>query len=166
MALWEKFGEMGSYEEINELASALYGESDYDSIKILAKENGIASDYVTAYIHGDMPALCDALIAALGKLEVECKELKPQEIMMDWVEYIRGQCLEDEKVALAVRKVGKRLEDCIAELLKWSFAHQQAIDAKIVKAAGIKASKVTLGIPGYGTAKKIIREYYLGGDKK
>lgn len=166
MALWEKFGEMGSYEEINELAEALLNEGDTASLKALAKENGIASDYVSAYLTQEIPFLCDALTAALGKIDVECKELKPQEIMQDWVEYIRGQCMEDDAVAIAVRKKGKTLEGCIAELLKWSFAHQQTIDKKIIKAAGVKAGKVTLGIPGYGTAKKIIREYYLGGGKK
>ena len=47
-------------------------------------------------------------------------------------------------------------------MLSWSFKNQQKIDAEIVKAAGVKASRVTLGIPGMAKAKRIIMEYYTG----
>lgn len=163
--MFEKFGEM-NHEEINELAQNLLNEGDTDSLRGLAKENGIPEEFVEMYLQGDIPELCDAMTAAIGKLDVEERELKPQEIMEDWVEYIKCNCMEDEILALAVRKKDKSLEGCIAALLKWSFAHQQPIPDKIKKAAGVKAGKVTLGIPGMGRAKKIIREYYLGGEKK
>ena len=39
--MFEKFGEMSSYKEINELAANLLQEGDIDSLKELAKENGI-----------------------------------------------------------------------------------------------------------------------------
>ena len=35
----------------------------------------------------------------------------------------------------------------------------------IIKAAGVSAGKITLGMPGRAEAKKIIREYYLGAGK-
>ena len=159
--MFEKFGEMGSYEEINELAENLFNEGDTDSLREMAKENGIPEEFVEMYLQGDTPQLCDAMTAAIGKLELEAEELKPQEIMEDWLEYIKCNCMEDERLALAVRKKDKSLEGCIAALLKWSFANQQPIPDKIKKAAGVTAGKVTLGIPGMGRAKKIIREYYL-----
>ncbi len=159
--MFEKFGEMGSYEEINELAENLFNEGDTDSLWEMARENGIPKEFVEMYLQGDTPQLCDAMTAAIGKLELEAEELKPQEIMEDWLEYIKCNCMEDERLALAVRKKDKSLEGCIAALLKWSFANQQPIPDKIKKAAGITAGKVTLGIPGMGRAKKIIREYYL-----
>lgn len=159
--MFEKFGEMGSYEEINELAENLFNEGDTDSLWEMARENGILKEFVEMYLQGDTPQLCDAMTAAIGKLELEAEELKPQEIMEDWLEYIKCNCMEDERLALAVRKKDKSLEGCIAALLKWSFANQQPIPDKIKKAAGITAGKVTLGIPGMGRAKKIIREYYL-----
>ena len=164
--MFDKFGEMDSYKEINELAENLFNEGDTDSIREMAKENGIPEEFVQMYLQGDIPVLCDPLTAAMGKIDVEVTELKPQEIMEDWVEYIKCNCMEDERLALAVRKKDKSLEGCIAALLKWSFAHQQPIPDKIKKAAGVKAGKVTLGIPGMGRAKKIIRKYYLGGKKK
>lgn len=159
--MFEKFGEMNSYKEINELADNLFNEQDIDSFKEMAAENGIEECVVALYLSGDLPELCDAESAALGKIEVECKELKPKEIMQDWVEYIKAQCMAQPKIALAVRKKGKSLKGCIAALLDWSFKNQIPIDKDILKAAGVKAGRVTLGIPGMGQAKKIIKEYYL-----
>lgn len=160
--LFNKFGEMDSYKEINELAENLFNEGDTESLREMAKENGITEEFVTMYLAGDIPVLCDSLTAALGKIDVEADQLKPQEIMEDWVEYLRGQCMENELLAHNVRKKGKTLKGCIAALLLWSFQNQQTIDKEIVKAAGVTAGNVTLGIPGMGRAKKIIMEYYMG----
>lgn len=160
MALFETFGEMDSFEEINTLAENLFNEGDMESLRLMAKENGL-EDYVYAYMEGEIPELCDAQMAAVGKIEVEEAELKPKEIMEDWIEYLKVQVMEDEALAVQVRKEGKSLKGMIAELLKWSFGHQQQIDKGILDAAGVKA-RVTLGIPGMGRAKKIIREYYGG----
>lgn len=164
--MFDKFGEMNSYEEINELAENLFNEGDLASLKEMAKENGIAAEFADLYISGEIPTLCDALIAANGKIDLECEEMKPKEIMEDWVEYIRGQCMEHKEIALAVRKKGRSLKGCITELLKWSFANQIPIEKDILHAAGVTAGRVTLGIPGMGRAKKIIRDYYLGGAGK
>lgn len=163
--MFEKFGELNSFGEINELAENLFNEGDTESLKAMAKENGIQNEFVQMYLQGDVPVLCDPLTAAMGKIDVEVAELKPQEIMEDWVEYLRGQCMENEILAFQVRKKGKSLKGCIAALLKWSFSHQQKIDKDIIKAAGVSAGKVTLGIPGMARAKKIITDYYMEGEK-
>ena len=159
--LFEKFGEMNSYKDINELAENLFNENDLESIKVVAKENGIEEEIVDSYINGEIPELCDPLTAALGKIDVESQELQPKEIMQDWVEYLKGQCMENESLALEVRKKEKSLKGCIGALLSWSFKNQQDVDKDIIKAAGV-TQKVTLGIPGMGRAKKIIKQYYLG----
>lgn len=163
--MFEKFGEFGSYKKINELAENLKTEGDKKSIRVLAKENGLDGDIAEAFIEGDIGFLCDPVMAAMGKIEVEAAELKPQEIMADWVEYLRGQCFEDEAMALAVRKEGKTLKGMVAGILKWSFAHQITVDKEIIKEAKISASRVTIGEPGMAKAKELIREYYLGGGK-
>lgn len=163
--MFDKFGEMNSCQEINELAENLFNEGDTESLRAMARENGIQNDFVEMYLLGDIPALCDPLTAALGKIDVEVVELKPKEIMEDWVEYLRGQCMENEILAYQVRKRGKSLKGCIAALMKWSFSNQQQIDKDIIKAAGVSAGKVTLGIPGMARAKKIITDYYMGGEK-
>ena len=163
--MFEKFGEMNSYKEINELAENLFNEGDTESLKAMARENGIQNEFVEMYLQGDIPVLCDPLTAAMGKIDVEVAELKPKEIMEDWVEYLRGQCMENEILAYQVRKKGKSLKGCIAALLKWSFSNRQQIDKDIIKAAGVSVYNVTLGIPGMARAKKIITDYYMGGEK-
>lgn len=164
--MFEKFGEFESCKEINELAENLFNEGDTDSIKVMAAENGIPEELVEAYIQGDIPILCDPLTAALGKIDVEAAELKPKEIMEDWVEYLRGQCMENEMLCHQIRKKEKSLKGMIGALLAWSFKNQQPIDKDIIRAAGVSAGKVTIGIPGIGRAKKIIKEYYMGGKSK
>lgn len=164
--MFEKFGEMSSCKEINELAENLLNEGDLQSLRDVAQENGIPEDYVEMYISGDIPYLCDTVTAAMGKLDMECKSLKLAGLMNDWVEYIRGLCMENEMIAHQVRKAGKSLEGCIAELLKYAFKHQVPVDQKILKAAGVTAGKVTFGDPDMGTAKKLIRDYYLQEKQK
>ena len=163
--MFEKFGELNSFGEINELAENLFNEGDTESLKAMAKENGIQNEFVQMYLQGDIPVLCDPLTAALGKIDMEVAELKPKEIMEDWVEYLRGQCMENEILAYQVRKKGKSLKGCIAALLKWSFSNRQQIDKDIIKAAGASVYNVTLGIPGMARAKKIITDYYMEGEK-
>lgn len=160
--MFDKFGEMNSYQQINELAENLFNEGDTDSLREMAKENGIPEDYIEMYLQGDTPVLCDALTAALGKIDAEAAELNVKEIMEDWVEYLRGQCLENEMIAHQVRKKGKSLSGCIAALLSWSFKNQIPINEEIKKAAGVTAGRVTLGIPGMARAKQIIKDYYMG----
>ena len=65
--MFEKFGELNSFGEINELAENLFNEGDTESLKAMAKENGIQSDFVDMYLQGEIPVLCDQLTAALGK---------------------------------------------------------------------------------------------------
>lgn len=164
--MFDKFGEMNSFNEINELADNLFNEGDIDSIKVMAKENGIDEEIVSLFLEGEVPLLCDPLTAALGKIEIECSELKPKEIMEDWVEYLKSQCMENELLAHQVRKKGKSLKGCIGALLSWSFKNQINVDKDIITAAGVSAGRVTLGIPGMGRAKNIILDYYMGGTEK
>ena len=160
--MFDKFGEFNSAEELNKAAEGLKEEGDTKSLLELAKENGIDEEDAQDYIDDCVEELCNTKMAALGKLKVENQELKLKGIMEDWISYIENQIAENEAVAAAVRKKGKRLEGCIAELLKWSFKNQKPVPQKVMKAAGVSANKCTLGIPGMGQAKKIIKEYYLG----
>lgn len=160
--MFDKFGEFDSAEEINATAAGLLEEGDLEGLREMAKENGFDEDDVQDYIDGIYPELANTYTAAWNKLDVEMKELKVCEIMEDWVEYIRIKMEEEEEMQRAIRKKGKSLQGCIAELMKWGFKNQYPISREIMKEAGVTASKVTLGIPGMGTAKKIIAKYYLG----
>ena len=155
------FGEFDTYEEINQAAQGLRTEHDIENLRILAEENGIEKEIADLYISGQLDELTDCTTAAIGKLDVEATELKPKEIMEDWLNYIKGCAGKDEKIARAVRKKGKSLKGCITELLVWSFKNAYAVDKDILKAANVN-STCRLGIPGMGTAKKLIKKYYLG----
>lgn len=159
--MFELFGEMNSAEEINRTAQGLKGEGDFDNILKLAEENGVDEYFAQEFIQGTSSELCDVALAAVGKLEIEEKELNPVEIVADWTEYIKVSCLDDTELAVAVRRKGKTLKGCVAHLLKWSFKGRYKIEKDIIEAAGIKNVSVEMGIPGMGSAKKLIREYYL-----
>ena len=163
--MFEEFGEMDSYKDINELAENLFNEGDIENIKVLAKENGIPEDFVELYLDGDLQELCDAETAAIGKLDVESKELKLKGLTMDWVEYIKSLCLESDLMAHQVRKKGKSLKKCMGILLAYSFQNRISVDKEIVKAAKISASRVDFGVPGMGESKKMMKEYYLGAEE-
>ena len=159
--MFDVYGEFDSYKELNEAAAGQKEEGDKDALLDLAAENGIDAEDAVAYFDGEEEELCTPLMAAFGKLQVEAAELKPTEIMLDWLEYIKALCLADDQMKLAVRKKGKSLRGCIAHILAWSFKHQREIDRELLKAAGVSAGKVTMGIPGVGQTKRLIAEYYL-----
>ena len=160
--MYEIFGEMDSAEELNAAAEGLKKEGDKENLYKLAEENGIDSGFADMYLGGVTENLCcDAATAAIGKIEAEAAELKPVEIMADWTEYIKTLCEGNEEFARAVRRKKKSLKGCIGSLLAWSFKERYKVDKDIIKAAVINVS-VEMGIPGMGTAKRLIKEYYLG----
>lgn len=163
--MFDKFGKMDT-DGLNELARNLRKEGDTQSLRALAKENGINEEWARIYAASDTEDLAEPMMAAIGKIEIEEEEIKPKEIMADWVDYLKAKCFESEEMARAIRKTDKSLKEAIAELLKWSFDNQTEIPKDVKEAADIKASRVTLGIPGMGTAKRLLQEYYLGGDEK
>lgn len=115
--MFDLFGEMTA-EEINKTAEGLKNEGDTENVYALAKENGISKEFVEMYLQGDIPALCDAMTAAVGKLDVEMneKEVKaysskiPAEPI---VEYLKQKAMEDEAVAAKIREKGKSLAGCL-----------------------------------------------------
>lgn len=162
--MFDKFGEFDSADEMNRAAAAQRKEGDNEAILAIAEENGIDREDAMDFIDGCVAAFVTPLMASYGKLDIEAKELKPYEIMEDWLQYIKLRCAEEPEMAVAVRRKGKSLKGCIAALLEWSMKNQRPVDSEILKAVRINY-KVTLGIPGMGRAKKIITEYYLGKEQ-
>lgn len=168
--MFEKFGNFNSFTEINEKAAEFVAASDEQSLVELAKENGIDEDDALDLLDGAVPELCNPLMAAVGKIVVESNNLKnieKQEIFNDWIDYIETKLPENTDLQLAVRKKDKSLIGCLGYILSWSYKNAYSVDKDIIKASGIKGANVKLGIPGSGTVKKLIMEYYLGkkGDK-
>lgn len=160
--MFDKFGEFDSWEELNKAAEGQKEEGDLEALKELAIENGFEAVDAEDYMDGAVPEFCTALLAAESKIRLEKKNLKPEGIMVDWIDYIIGLISDDEKMCLAVRKKGKSLKGCIGQLLKWGNKHMKELDPEIKKAAGFSGN-VKLGMPGTLEARKIIKEYYLEG---
>lgn len=178
--MFDTYGEFDSFEEINARADELMNAGVRQGITDLAKENGIPEEFAQAFIDGDIPYLCDAATAAVGKIEIERQETVLEGVLEDWISYIEAECQEDEELARAVRSKKKSLNGCIAELILASLLNQKQVDKAImdiveerVKEEKIDLKKQTgieprwlqytkLGFPGMGAAKKLIRKYYLG----
>ena len=178
--MFDTYGEFDSFEEINARADELMNAGVRQGIIDLAKENGIPEEFAQAFIDGDIPYLCDAATAAVGKIEIERQETALEGVLEDWISYIEAECQEDEELARAVRSKKKSLNGCIAELILASLLNQKQVDKAImdiveerVKEEKIDLKKQTgieprwlqytkLGFPGMGAAKKLIRKYYLG----
>ena len=166
--MFEKFGEMGSFEEVNLAAEGLKNEGDKESLYALAEENGVdkedAEDYLLGYTQELIP---NAISGALAKLKVEIskntKLYEGQELINDWISRIRMKVMEEDVFARAVRSKGKSLKGCIASILKWSFSNMVYLDSDLTKAAGV-SQKVGLGVPGMRTASELIDKYYLSTD--
>ena len=75
--MFDRFGEFDSAKELNELAINLRKEGDAESLRIMAKENGIDEEIVEVFLNRDIDFLCDVMAAAIGKIEVEsAREIK------------------------------------------------------------------------------------------
>lgn len=165
--MFEKFGEFNSVEELNAAAAGFLKEGDEESIFALAQENGLDREDAEDYIDGMMPELANPLMAAHGKLKIEKEDMKLEGMFLDWQELIAQMCAEDPDFCLAVRRKGKSLEGCMGMILKRSFETKRQVDERICKAAGLRSGgrkdPVYMGIPNHAEARKIIRDYYLGG---
>ena len=104
--MFDVFGEFDSFEEINKTAAGLLEEGDIENLGVLAKENGIDSEDLEAYLSGDFKELTSPLGAALGKLKIE-KEEADNILVDDIADYLMANC-DDERLAINIRKNGKR----------------------------------------------------------
>ena len=148
-----------SYEEINNAAADALAKEDKDRIMEIAEDNGIDPEDAEDFWLGAIEELTTPLLAAIGKIEIESKEIEIFGIFADWKGVILDLAQKDELFALNVRKKGKTLVDCFAAVLKQESKNRKTIDKKICKAAGLPE-----GIPMSTLTKteqiKIIKEYY------
>lgn len=180
--MFNRFGEFNTIEELNRKAEELKAEGKTEEIVQLAEENGFESYVADLYLEGEIPVLCqEPEDAAIAKLAVEQKDLNAEGVIKDWIAYIESQCIGNEAMARAVRRKKKSLRGCLAELLVYALTHQKPVDKKVLKMAekAVKAQKIDLkkqagmeprwlqytkvGIMDMGTAKDLIRKYYLEG---
>lgn len=140
------------------------GRRSLEAIRTIAEENGLDPEDAEDYCTGAIEKLTTPCLAAIGKLELEAKDLKLEGALKDWTDSIKQLCMENEEMALAVRKKGKSLKDCMAMILKKAFGEKTQLDDRITKAAGLRPP-LYISIPGKAQIKEIVREYYLGEKK-
>lgn len=168
--MFERFGEFDSAEEMNRAAKAQREEGDEEALVLLAAENGIDREDAEDFMDGCTEEFVSPLMAAEGKLKVEAEALKLAGIAMDWKDTVVAMCAEEERMAAAVRKKGKRLAECVAGLISFSFENKVRISDEIVDITyvmhNVKKEKMRkplyLGIPGKAETKRLVRKYYLG----
>lgn len=115
--MFEKFGEFGSAEELNAAAEGLREEGDWDSLQILAKENGIDVEDAQDYMTGDMPVFASEYNAAAGRLEVQRNASKLPGPMKTVIYGMAETMLEDNGFCKSIMQKGKNL-DRIIDLMR------------------------------------------------
>lgn len=167
--MFDKFGEFDSVAEINDTAKRLLEEGNTEEVKELAAENGISKEDAEDYIDGITDTLATPLIAAIGKLDLEHKEYEIDGILQDWEMQVREMCMQEDVMRDAVRRKGKSLRDCMAELIAFSFKNKKQVSNKIASVTKVEHNGKTelirtplyLGVPTRKDAKIIIKDYYL-----
>lgn len=167
--MFDKFGEFDSVEEINNTAKRLLEEGNTEGVKELAAENGISKEDAEDYIDGITDELATPLMAAVGKLDLEHKEYEIDGLLQDWELQVREMCMSEEVMRDAVRRKGKSLRDCMAELIAFSFKNKRKVSDKIAGVTKVEhngkmeplRTPLYLGVPNRKEAKIIIKGYYL-----
>lgn len=117
--MFEVFGNFDSAEELNACAKGLLEEGDALHLDTLARENGIPKAMLESYLDGSQEELTDPVNAAIGKLEIEKKDLKKDGMPAnEIVSYLQMQCFEDERLARGIRRKSKSLEECMKQVKK------------------------------------------------
>lgn len=125
--MYEKFGEFDSVEELNEAAEGLKKEGDIESLKELAKENGIDEFDTEDYINGDTDALATAITAAVGKLEKELESMKQDQVKAMcafYANFAKTIIAENEEVARGIMKKGIRISGIHDAIYNYAKNHK------------------------------------------
>ena len=160
-------------KELNDKAAELKSAGDLSELVKLAEENGLEKEDAEDYMDSDDPedCLCNATMAAIGRLNMEEQDLHLESQMKDWKDFI-VQMLTDypadhaggdrDTLANAVFNPDKKLLAVLAAGLKLSSENRITVDMRIIKAAGLPESAAYIGMCGRDDLKRIILDYYLG----
>lgn len=160
-------------KELNDKAAELKNVGDLSELVKLAEESGLEKEDAEEYMESDdqEDCLCNATMAAIGKLNMEEQDLHLESQMKDWKDFI-VQMLTDYQVdhdgedrdtlANAVFNPDKKLLDVLAAGLKLSSENRIEVDKRIIQAARLPESAAFIGMCGRDDLKKIILDYYLG----
>lgn len=175
--MYERYGKMESLAAINAKAEELFNAGDVDGLRTLAAENSIPEDYADLYLEGETPEFVDIQMFAEGRIRTEAEDLGVEELLEDWAEYVIVLIEDSPEFAEKVIKNGRTLIGCIGELCAYGIMHAEQAPAEVCQAINRTVTEEQLkklhmerrhiqytkiGMPGMGTAKRIIRQYFGG----
>lgn len=128
--MFDKFGEFGSTEELNKAAEGFKNEGDIKSLYELAEENGISKEDVADYMDGYVDKFASEMMAALGRMEVEKKELEKENdtITKSAVYYIllfMDTMLSDPEMQKAIMEKGKSPRKLLEKMKNTAKKHAE-----------------------------------------
>lgn len=128
--MFDKFGEFGSTEELNKAAEGFKNEGDIKSLYELAEENGISKEDVADYMDGYVDKFASEMMAALGRMEVEKKELEKENdtITKSAVYYIllfMDTMLSDPEMQKAIMGKGKSPRKLLEKMKNTAKKHAE-----------------------------------------
>ena len=181
----EELANAGRNDDVFRLAKENGLPGDLASMYIEGETDFLCEDITDAALgrididEGETDFLCEDITdAALGRIDIEADDIGAEEIMGDWADYIRSLIMDRESVALAVMDPKKSFVDCVGKLTVYSIMHAEPAPPEIIKAMKDAVTDAQLkklhmekrhieytkiGMPGMGTAKRLIREYYGEG---
>ena len=143
--MFEKFGEMGSWQELDELAKNLYKEGDKEALEIFCAENGLDIEDIEEAAADGVELFVTPTTAAMGRLKVE-QEADKNAISVLY-DAARAMLMNPHMAPMFLKK-DKRLADVYQELRRMAE----------------KNRKGNVGV-ACGTDRElmeIIRKYYEG----
>lgn len=135
-----------------------------ENIEAAAVESGIhvedLQDCIEEAEEGKYEALAFFMVEQKVKTELADFKLDGS-ILGDWAEYIKNEAFGNETLARAILLPEKKMADCLAVLLKYSFENSFDVPTEIVKKALPNNNfKVKLGIPGMAKARRLIVDFF------
>lgn len=164
--MFERFGNLDTADAINKVAEEIKATGDEEKLKALCEENGIDQEDAEDYMDGAIDELVTPLSAALGKLRAEEAYLKLGGILTDWVDELRNECVNDEKMQQAVRSSSKELAGYIAALAENGYENRCVVSPVIVKQTKtinklLNGHEFSIGVPDKATRLQLMKDYYL-----
>ena len=158
----KKFGVFNTVEELNKAAADKKDAGDLELLIELAEENGLDRMDAEDYFDGTVECLCTPLMAAIGKLDMEGKDLNLKGMMEGWKDYIVGMLSDSPQLSVAVFNPDKKLLDVLAIGLKAASDARIKVDMRIINKAGLPESAAYMGDIGRDEWRNIVNKYYLG----
>lgn len=132
MAMFEKFGEFNSVEELNMAAEGFLKEGDLESLYALAEENGIDKEDVEDYVNGDTKVFATLSMAVFGRIDVQEKEIaknedKNEKMINMVILNMTKAIMTDHDIQEGIMKKGKRITKIMELMKKEAKKHQDGM---------------------------------------